>query len=58
MQEVKPIAEERWICACCGAIIRPDWIIDDVICPTCSDKIFGRELSWCDAIFERLIERP
>jgi len=36
----------RLICAGCGAIIRPDWIIDDVLCPYCLDKLRTGEPSW------------
>lgn len=43
------------ICAGCGARIRPDWIIDDVICPACKDKIGNNDLSWSDVIFERIL---
>ena len=37
------------ICAGCGAPIRPDWIIDDILCPTCLDKLHVNGPSWVEA---------
>lgn len=40
------IVNDRPLCAVCGAVIRPDWIIDDVLCPYCLDRIREAGPSW------------
>jgi len=40
----------RHMCAGCGAEIRPDWIIDDVICPSCMDRLNASGPSWDDVL--------
>ena len=48
IQQVQPGESvcPRLLCAGCGATIRPDWIIDDVLCPTCLDKLKASAPCW------------
>ena len=35
------------LCACCGVVLMPDWIIDDIICPDCMDRLRKTDkLAW------------
>lgn len=49
------VVHENRICAWCGAVIRPDWIIDDIICPACNDQLNAAGPSWCDSPCGKLV---
>lgn len=46
----------RYLCACCGEVIRPDWIIDDIICPRCIDQLKAAGPSWRDSPCGKIVK--